>query len=119
MKEVDYRIDGLKKVDSNIVKSTFNKFASWIRFRVGYKGLNGQMTFTYSQMMFSFNRSGGAVEYRVIPLKYIMSYSITDIDSQKSQLKLWLINTECIELHFVGEDLKDIIKTLSTMYNAV
>jgi len=39
MEEVNYVIDGLKKVDNNIVKSTFSKFSSWIRFKVGYKGL--------------------------------------------------------------------------------
>ncbi|MDM1354585.1 hypothetical protein [Myroides marinus] len=119
MEEVNYVIDGLKKVDNNIVKSTFSKFSSWIRFKVRYKGLNGQMTFTYSQVLLSFNRSGGAVEYRVVPLKQVISYSITEIDSQKSQLKLWLRNNECIKLNFIGEDLKEIIKTLSALYNGL
>ncbi|MCC9043187.1 hypothetical protein LNQ81_10930 [Myroides sp. M-43] len=112
-----YVIDGLKRAETSVIKMTFSKFSSWIKFKVGYKGTNGEMTFTYSQFMFSFTRSGGAVEYRVVPVKHVISYSITDIDSQKSLLKLWLRNNECIELNFIGEDLKEIIKMLSSIYN--
>ncbi|MEC4007578.1 MULTISPECIES: hypothetical protein [Myroides] len=117
MGEVNYVIDGLKKVDTSVTKTTFSKFSSWIKFKVGYRGVNGQFTLTYSQFMFSFNRAGGAVEYRVLPLKQVISYSITEIDSQKSQLVLWLRTGERIQLNFTGEDLKEIIKTFSSIYN--
>ncbi|WP_286415836.1 hypothetical protein [Myroides odoratimimus] len=67
--------------------------------------------------MFSFNRAGGAVEYRVLPLKQVISYSITDIDTIHSRLKLWIRTGEVITLSFISEDLKEVIKWLSAIYN--
>ncbi|MEC4077355.1 hypothetical protein VSO49_13445 [Myroides odoratimimus] len=39
MGEVNYVIDGLKKVDTSVTKTTFSKFSSWIKFKVGYRGV--------------------------------------------------------------------------------
>lgn len=115
MQESLYIINGLKKEDSKRVKEHFVKHISFYRLKNCYRGLDGYFATGYSQLYLSYLRDGKAVEYRVIPFRYIISYAVTSIDSQTVKLKVWLISGDVVECVFSENNIKDIVKTLPSM----
>lgn len=112
MQENEYIINGLKKEDSKRVKEHFTKQISFYRLRNCFRGLDGYFAIGYSQLYLSYLRVGKAIEYRVIPFRYIISYSVTSIDSQNIKLKVWLVSGDVVECNFSENSIKDVVKML-------